>query len=170
MKKIIMASILALAVSIAFGQFTSAEMAKEGSGEGGTYFTTTYQVLAKGKEYVQMNYDARGVSASDNETSPMYKASGQCVGSLQAIKGVYKNDSGLCAYTRPDGDQIFLSYEATGKLGVGGVAKGTFTIIGGTGKCTGMTGSGTFTRTSLKGPAKGIGASMTITKLNWKIP
>ena len=144
-----------------------AEMAKEGSSTGLTYYTSTFQLLAQGKENFVANYDARGVSGSDDDTSPFYHASGQCVGTQRGIKGEFK-ELGLCTYTRPDGDQIYMSYEASGK--VGAPAKGTLTFIGGTGKFTGMTGNGEFTRTSLKGPAKGIGASYNKSTFSWKIP
>jgi hypothetical protein len=144
-----------------------AEMAKEGSGTGIIYYTSTSQVHAQGKENFVVNYDARGVSATDDETSPFYMSTDQCIGSLKAIKGEFK-DSGLCTFTRPDDDKIYLSYEAAGKLGT--PVKGTYTLVGGTGKCTGMTGSGEFTRTPLKGPAKGIGASVSKSTGSWKIP
>lgn len=83
------------------------------------------------------------------------------------IKGVLK-ESGLCTIARLDEDQIYMSYEANGKMGTS--MKGTFKLDGGTGKCAGMTGSGEFTRTSLKGPAKEISASISKTKVSWKIP
>jgi hypothetical protein len=40
-----------------------------------------------------------------------------------------------------------MSYEADGKMGT--PIKGTYTLLGGTGKCTGITGSGEFVRTYL---------------------
>jgi hypothetical protein len=144
-----------------------AEMAKEGSSKGITYYTATSQVHAQGKENVVLNYEARGVSGSVDETSPFFMTSGICVGSVKGIKGVLK-ESGLCTYTRPDGDQIYMSYEADGKMGA--PMKGTFTLVGGTGKCTGMTGNGEFVRTSLKSPAKGISASFSKSTVSWKIP
>ena len=106
-----------------------AEMAKDGSGSGVTYYTSTSQVLAQGKENFVANYDARGVSGTDDDTSPFYGTSGQCVGTFRGIKGEFK-ELGLCTYTRPNGDKIFMSYEATGK--VGAPVKGTFTLVGGT--------------------------------------
>jgi hypothetical protein len=167
MMKISMTIILTLLLLITAGPVIGEEMAKEGSATGTTGFTTTYHMLAQGKEYLQANYDARGVVATENEASPLYMSSVQCVGAVKSIKGEY-NEFGLCTYTRPDGDQIYGSYEGTGKSGVG--AKGTMTYVGGTGKCEGMTGSGEWTRTSLKGPVKGAGASISKFTYNWKIP
>ena len=167
MKKALSMLILILFLLATVGFVFSAEMAKEGSGEGTTYFTSTAQVHAQGKENVVINYEARGVAGTDNETSPFYMSSGLCVGSVKGMKGILK-ESGLCTYTRPDGDQIYMSYEADGKMGA--PMKGTFTLVGGTGKCTGLTGTGEFIRTSLKGPAEGVGASFSKSKLSWKIP
>ena len=167
MKKALTMLILTLFLLATAGLVFGAEMAKEGSGEGITYFTSTSQIHAQGKENAVINYEARGVAASSNENSPFYMSSGLCVGSVKGMKGVLK-ESGLCTYTRPDGDQIYMSYEADGKMGA--PMKGTTTIVGGTGKCTGMTGSGEFVRTELKGPAKGIGASMSKSTMSWKLP
>ncbi len=167
MKRIILASILVLAVSVAFVSFSSAEMAKEGSGSGKTYWTTKFDVLPMGKGLVQINYEGWSVSQSDTGEGLLHNASGHVVGGLLAVKGAYENDSGLASYTRPDGDQIFLTYKTSGVLGKTG--NGTFTFVGGTGKFVGIQGSGEFTRYMLRPPTKGFGASFTVTKSNWKI-
>ena len=167
MMKVSMAIILTLLLLIIAGPAVGEEMAKEGSGMGTIGFTTTYQMLPQGKEYLQTNYDARGVFATENEANLLYMSSVRCVGAAMAIKGVYK-EFGLCTYTRPDGDQIYGSYEGTGKIGV--AAYGTTTFVGGTGKFEGMTGSGEWARTPLKGFTKGAGASISELTYNWKIP
>ena len=165
--KAYMALILTLLLLVTAGSVAGAEMAKEGSCTGITYFTATSQLLVQGKEYLQNNYEARGVVATENEVSPTYMSSGQCIGSAKVIKGEYK-EFGLCTYTRPDGDQIYMSYEGTGKFGEG--VKGPMKIVGGTGKCANITGSFEWARTSLKGPAKGITSSISKYSYNWKIP
>jgi hypothetical protein len=53
---------------------------------------------------------------------------------------------------------------------MGKSAKGTTTIVGGTGKFVGITGTGEFTRHSLRSPAKGVFGSFAITKVSWKLP
>jgi hypothetical protein len=160
---LIFAAFLMGSVGFVFG----AETAKEGSDTSSIGFVWTSQVLAQGEEYLQMNYDAQGVVTTENEASPLSMSSVQCVGSLKSIKGEYK-EIGLCTYTCLNGDQIYGSYEGTGKSGQG--AKGSFTFVGGTGKCAGITGGGEWTRTNLKGPAKGVGASFFKSTYNWKIP
>jgi len=168
MKKIIVASVLALAVLIAFAPFSSAEMAKEGSGSAITYMITKYTVLPMGKGVVQINYEGWGISRSDTGEGLVHNASAHVVGGLLAVKGVYKNDSGMVSFTRPDGDQVFITYKASGVAGKTG--KGTFTYVGGTGKFVGIQGSGEFTRHNLRPPVKGFGASLNVVKHNWKIP
>ena len=167
MKKTLTMLILTLSLLASTGLVFGAEMAKEGSDTLSIGFTYTSQVLAQGEEYMQMNYDARGVVQTENEASPLYMSSVHCVGSLKAIKGEYK-EVGLCTYTCPTGDQIYASYEGTGKMGQS--AKGLVTFVGGTEKLVAITGGGDWTRTGLKGPAKGVGASYMKFTYNWKIP
>jgi hypothetical protein len=94
------------------------------------------------------------------------ETSQQCVGAIKAVKGVIK-EFGLCTFTRPDGDKIYVSYEATGQFGKG--VKGNMTFVGGTGKCERMTGTGEFERKPLKGPVKGASASVSKSTYSWKI-
>jgi hypothetical protein len=88
MRRIVLVSILTLALSAAFVPMSSAEMAKEGSATATAYYTATSVVHAQGKAYVQINYDARGVSISENEADPFHLTSQQCVGAIKAVKGV----------------------------------------------------------------------------------
>jgi hypothetical protein len=167
MKKTLTVLILALFLLVSAGFVFGAEPAKEGSDTASIGFIVTAQTLAQGKEYLQMNYDAQGVVTTENETSPLNMSSVQCVGSIKSIKGEFK-ETGLCTYTCPNGDQIYVSYEGTGKLGQG--AKGLSTIVGGTEKYVGITGGGEWDRISLRGPAKGVHASFLKLTYNWKIP
>lgn len=98
MIKASMAFIFSLLLLVSAGTVV-AEMAKEGSGSSIIYYTVTSQVLAQGKGTVVVNYDARGVSGTDDETSPFYMASDQCVGSFRGIKGEFR-ELGLCTSTR----------------------------------------------------------------------
>lgn len=165
--KVFLKLMIVATLSLITASVIGAEMPKEGSGEGVTFFTGTSQVLAQGKENFVINYEARGISEVNDETSPFYMTSSLCIGSSKVIKGEFK-ESGLCTITRTDGDQIYMSYEADGKRG--SPVKGTYILLGGTGKCTGITGNGEFVRTYLKGPAEGISASLSKTKGSWKLP
>jgi hypothetical protein len=168
--KISMTLLLMLLLSITTGTAIAAEMAKEGSGESMSAFSGTFKAIPMAKERVQMNYETFGVVTEAVPESPMYNATMHCLGSLHGVKGIYDNDSGFCSYTRPDGDIIFLTYSAKGQLG-GGAGKGTFTIVGGTGKCAGIQGGGEFDRLSgFRPSAKGTFQGMNKAKGNWKIP
>ncbi len=147
MIKIIVASIVALSVLIAFVPFANAEMAKEGSTSGKSTWITNFTLLPMGKERVQINYEGYGVNLSDTGEGLLHNASAHVVGSTHAFKGRYEDDSGFIRYTRPDGDQIFMTYKCAGMAGKTG--KGTFTYVGGTGKFVGIQGSGEFTSVSL---------------------
>ena len=163
-----MALILTLLLLAIAGPVVAEEMARDGLGSGRIYWTGTFDVLSMGKERVQMNYECYSVQVGDTEKSILHHATGHCVGGLLAVKGVYKNDSGMVSYTRPDGDKIFLTYKCSGTMGKSG--KGTITYVGGTGKFVGITGTGEFTRQSLRAPAKGVFASITVSKTSWKLP
>jgi hypothetical protein len=168
MIKKFMVLILTLLLLATAGPVVAEEMAREGSGTGRVYWTGTFDVLPMGKELVQMNYEGYGVQVSDTGKGLFHNATTHVVGGLLGVKGVYENDSGLITYTRPDGDQIFLTYKCSGTMGKS--AKGTVTFVGGTGKFVGVTGTGEFTRHSLRPPAKGVFASFAVTKSSWKLP
>ncbi|MBW2369661.1 MAG: hypothetical protein JRH15_17455 [Deltaproteobacteria bacterium] len=164
MMKVFMTLILVILISLTAGHVSGGEMAKEGSDSGTTYATSTAQVLALGEEYVQINYDVRGVYATDNEASPFFEATCQCVGAMKEMKDEI-TDSALCIFTRPDKDKIFMSYD-----GKGWGVPGDLILVGGTGKCAGITGNGKITITKLQGPAEGVGAHISKSTVNWKMP
>lgn len=160
--------ILVLFLCLNAGTAFSEEIAKEGSNSGKVYWTGTFKVLAMGKAMAQMNYEAYGVNVSDTGKGLLHLASGHVLGAMFLIKGVYENDSGIIHYTRTDGDEIFLRYNTSGTMVKG--AKGTATIVGGTGKFEGITGTAEFTRISLRPPEDGHFASFSISNINWKLP
>lgn len=168
MKKLIIASVLSLALLVAFGHTVKAEeIAKEGSGSSTFYYTGTFKVIAMGEERLQMTYELMGINISDNPDDPLHKASAHVIGATHSVKGIYKT-SCFSVYTCPDGDQAFQTYEATGKFGVS--SKGSYTLVGGTGKLTGLEGGGVSTHTVLRAPAKGTLCGIVEGKGNWKLP
>jgi hypothetical protein len=160
--------ILALFLCLNAGTIFSEEMAKEGSGSGKTYWTGTYKVLAMGKEMAQMNYEGYGVNVSDTKDGLTHLSSTHVIGGMLIVKGNYENDSGIFTYTLPDGDQIFATYNCSGSVVKGG--KGNATIVGGTGKLVGITGTVEFTRHPLRPPAEDSFASFSIGSISWKLP
>jgi len=168
MKRSFATIIIVLFLCLSAGTVFSEEMAKEGSNSGKVYWTGTFKVLAMGKTMAQMNYEAYGVNVSDTGKGLLHLASGHVLGAMFMVKGVYENDSGIIHYTRTDGDEIFLRYTTSGTMTKGG--KGTATIVGGTGKFEGITGTAEFKRISLRPPEEGHFASFSISNISWKLP
>lgn len=163
-----MALILTLLILATSGLVLAEEMAREGSISFRSSWITSVTALPMGKELLQLNYEGYGVTASDDEKGLLHNASAHVVGGLLIQKGIYENDSGLVCYTRPDGDQIFLTYKTSGTMGKG--AKGSGTFVGGTGKFEGITGTLEFARYQLRPPSKEAGASFSLGKGTWKLP
>jgi hypothetical protein len=160
--------ILVLFLCLNAGTVFSEEIAKEGLNRGKVYWTGSFKSLAMGKAMAQMNYEAYGVNVSDTGEGLLHFAAGHVLGGMLIVKGFYQNDSGIIHYTRTDGDEIFLKYNTSGTMAKGG--KGTATIVGGTGKFEGITGTAEFTRISLRPPEEGHFASFSISKISWKLP
>jgi hypothetical protein len=160
---IILCSVVSLV--FAFGSYTAAEMAKEGTAPGTLYYTSTSQMLRPEKGFLQANYDSRGVSIADNDSSPFHNTSWQCLGTVRVLKGVAL-ESNLCTFTRIDGDKIFVSHEGKGTE-IPGVFKGVCEILGGTGKCQGISGNGEWLRTPIKGPTDDSGSGSVRYKITW---
>ncbi len=168
MKKMTFVLLLSFIVMVAFSS-AQAQMPKEGTGTGITAFSGTFKIIAMGQERVQMTYEVLGVSISDNSEDIFHNTSLHCVGSIHAIKGVYKDgNNGFCVETRPDGDQIFFTYKSSGALGRG--SKGTFTFVGGTGKMTGIQGGGEYTEFVTRPAAEGTFQAYNRVKGSYKLP
>ena len=169
MRKVILVLAVGLVSSMAIAAETpAAPIPKEGSSSSLVALAGTVKVIQAGKDQFQLTYEVMGVSISDTGEGILHNASVRCVGGLHAVNGAYDDESGSCVYTRPDGDQVFSTYKATGKQGA--VAKGTYTLIGGTGKMAGITGGGEFTRTSVRPAVEGTSQSYSRSKGKYKLP
>jgi len=87
-------------------------------------------------------------------------------------KGVYSDERGWGVYNLQTGDKAFYTYTMTGEVKPGGIglAKGTLTFTGGTGKLTNIQGSFDLTRTMPRSAIEGIGQSYTKSKVRYKLP
>jgi len=167
MKKITLALLSSLVILAAFGS-AQAQIAKEGSSSYIIGYSGTYKTVAMGQERIQITYEVLGLIVSDASDCILQNASLRCIGSYHVIKGAYEDDSGFCVCTRPDGDQLFTSYKASGRLGA--VGKGTVTYVGGTGKFIGIQGSGEFTRIGVRPAAEGTLQGYNRVKDHYKLP
>jgi len=169
MKKAFVILVLTLFVLVTAGTVVGAEMAKKGNGDYRSGKSGTFVFIPMGKERMQMNFEEVGVVVSAPENSPLYNASFRDIGTLHAIKGKHKM-SGFVEWTRPNGDKIYATFEGEGLLGGGG-SKTVLKFVGGTGTCTGITGTIEIKGTpGIKPAKKGVYNGISVGKFNWKIP
>jgi len=166
MKKAITVLVLSLVVLVALGTEAKAQIPKEGTTSNTCSYSGTFKALAMGQELLEMSYENMGVMLGDTPED-LLNGSFRCVGALHAVKGEF-NNSGFCVGTRLDGDKIFWTYKSAGKLGVG--AKGTWAIVGGTGKLTGIQGNGEYTDFAVPPAAEGTFQGYTRGKGQYKLP
>lgn len=152
MKNVITLSILILVFLVTFGTETRAQRPKEDTFSVTWAYSGTYKILPLGQERVQINYEIMGPGIADTSDDLLHDSSFHCLGAGQAVKGETEH-SGSCVSTCPDGDQIFWTYKATGKLG--GNGRGTTLITGGTGKLTGIQGSAEYLEFNMRPAADG---------------
>jgi hypothetical protein len=169
MNRIILSSILALTLLVAFVPVTNAEMAKEGTGQYKGVFSYTTKAIPMGKERLQVTYEAVGLVVDAPAESPFYNSTFYVIGALHAIKGVYKDHNGFIRYTCPNGDNIFATYLGSGEIGVS--KKVTYTFVGGTGQCAGIEGGAELSGgKGFPRPTKDVKIGMSVGKVHWKIP
>lgn len=169
MRRAILVVAVGLISSLAIAADTPpAPIPKEGSGSYINVLSGAVKAMPAGKEQVQVSYEVMGVSLTDTGEGILHNSSVRCMGGMHVANGVFEDEAGTCVYTRPDGDQAFATYKASGKLGA--TAKGTFTYVGGTGKLAGITGSGEFTRYNVRSAVDGTSQSVTRGKATYKLP
>ncbi len=170
MNRIILSSFVALILLVTFVPVANADLALEGSGNYRSTMSYTFKAMSAEKERLYMTYDITGMIAEAPPDSPLFNATFQALGALEAIKKAYK-DSGFIIYYRPNGDKVYTTWQATGTLG-GTDRKITITFVGGTGECAGIEGGGELTgvRPLYRKFANNVRVSMSVGKFHWKIP
>ncbi len=170
MNRIILSSFVALILLVTFVPVANADLALEGSGNYRSAMSYTFKAMSAEKERLYMTYDITGMIAEAPPDSPLFNATFQALGALEAIKKAYK-DSGFIIYYRPNGDKVYTTWQATGTLG-GTDRKITITFVGGTGECAGIEGGGELTgvRPLYRKFANNVRVSMSVGKFHWKIP
>jgi hypothetical protein len=152
----------------AFGPEAKAQVPKEGTISYTESLCATFKALPMGEERLQMTYEIFGVMIGETPEDLFHNASIRCLGGFHAVKGEYNNSSGFCVATRLDGDQIFVTYKMAGK--VGRAYKGTYTIVGGTGKLVGIQGSIEYTGGAVRRAAEGTFQVYDRGKGHYKMP
>jgi len=168
MRKAIAAMVVGLLAGFAVAADAPAAIPKEGSNSYFAALVGTLKSLPLGKDRVQLAYDVTGVVVSDTGEGILHNASVRCLGGMHVVNGAFEDETTACAYTRPDGDQVFTIGKSSGKQGV--AAKGTVTYVGGTGKMAGITGGGETIRTSIRPAPEGVSLSYVRSKGTYKLP
>jgi hypothetical protein len=169
MKRIILASILTVAVLVAIVPISNAEMAREGTSAGTYIYTATSTVAPLDKERYALIYETLGVNISDTGKGPFHNMSGQNIGVIYFDKGVGK----VLAYmifTAPDGDKVLVDMKEDKALPAPNINKGTGKFLGGTGKFAGIEGTVEYTRYYVKPVKKGTVQAVAHIKFHWKLP
>ena len=159
---------LGLSLGLALGAVAHAQVPKEGTSTSTTTYSGTFKMVQMGEERVHVIYEALGMNLSDSGEGLLHGASIRCLGAMHAIKNAYDDDNGFCVYIRPDGDQAFATFRASGKFGAG--STGTLTFVGGTGKLAGLTGGGESTYTPVRPTSAGNFHGYSKTKVSYKLP
>jgi hypothetical protein len=128
----------------------------------------TINKMQLGEDRAQVSYESLGGATSPTGEGPFHNVSIRCVGGFHLRNGSFDDDSGSCGVTRPDGHQVFYVYRAAGTPHVG--VKGTFTLVGGTGKMKGITGGGDLTRLTLHHAKEGTAQNVTRGVGAFKLP
>ncbi len=164
----ILGLLLVLVIVTATFSLAQSPLPKEGSGAATSYFTGTLKSLPMGQDFVAITYEVFGVTTNDAGQGFFHNVSSRCVGGLSAVKGEWDNEQGMCVFVDRDGDQAFVRYSGSGRLGA--VTKTKNTYVGGTGKYTGLTGTGDSTRTALRPTMPGTSYSVSKGTFTYKLP
>jgi hypothetical protein len=159
-------------IAVAGGAMAAEEPApipREGTSTHLTVGSATMKRVDQGKDQWQLGWEFLGAVQGDDGKGLTHNASVRCVGSAHAVPGIVDAYTNACAFTRPDGDQLFTVEKfVSGKPG--GASQGTYSIVGGTGKLAGITGSGEWTRYFVRPALEGTAQTVTRGKMTYHLP
>ena len=159
MRKSILILVLSLVLLLTSGINVQAQ-SREVSETGITTWYVTSKVLPLGEGAIYFSYEATGLTVTDKGEGLFNNATMRNLGGMKIEKSIFKDERGWAVWNLQNGDKVFCTYEMAGNVNPGGVssAKGTFTIIGGTGKAAGIKGSGEVNRTIVRtASTEGVG-------------
>jgi hypothetical protein len=170
MKRAITSVTLILVALIVLVTLAKAEPPKEGTISYTYYLGGTAKWLRMGP-LERVIYEHNGEIAGETDEDILHNASCRCLGEKRS--GIEEcNESGFCVSTRPDGDQIFWTFHGTSEEC--SRSKGTYSLVGGTGKFAGIEGSGEYVSTSIRfsqgSPNEGTFQACTTGKGHYKLP
>jgi hypothetical protein len=169
MRKIIVASLLAMVFSVAFGAVANAEMAKEGTSSGTCMYSDPFEMIPLDKDHTVVTYENKGVCVSDTGKGPFHNMSLYNVGTMYFEKGVGRV-LGYITLTDPDGDKVLIEYKEDNTKPPPGMSSGTGKYLYGTGKFAGIEGTMEYKRWYVRPATKDTTQQISKTKGAWKIP
>ncbi len=171
MRKSILILVLSLVLLLALGINVQAQSKEVNESATTTYYATA-KVVPMGADRAFMSYDAIGLTISDTGQGLFHQGTVRILGSLTIEQGKFNDERGSGVWNLMNGDKVFLTVKATGEAAkpeMVGITKGTVTIIGGTGKCSGIKGSFEFTRYALP-PKEGVVQSYVKANIKYMLP
>jgi hypothetical protein len=169
MKKAFMMLILTLFLFATVGNVFGEEMEKEGTVSSTAVTSGTYTVIPVEEGSFVMTFQEKGVMLDDSGEGPYHNASEFCVGVSLFIKGIGSH-KGYCVNTAPNGDkwvgEFFMENIKPGPA----PKKGTYKIVGGSGKLEGIEGGGEYINYNVQPAAQGTYQSVSKIKGNYKLP
>lgn len=129
-----------VAAALAAFVLPSAGLAFDASGTGVGTSNTQPMPIHDGLVVVHASTDYTGFE-TDNPDNALASAKGPCWGSMLIDKGAVSG-GGLCHYTDADGDQVVMRW--TPEEMVDGRTKGSWEVVGGSGKWMAASGGGSF--------------------------
>ncbi len=169
MKQSISILVLSVVLLTIFGLDVWAQGKEETESINVSWYVTT-KVVPLGADRIYVTYEAIGLTVTDTGGGLFHGATARVLGGMTIEKGFYNDEYACGVWNLPSGDKVFMTFKMAGKAGTGGVAKGPFTIIGGTGKCAGIQGSMEGTRTMVQSALEVAGQSYLKGKLQYKLP
>ena len=171
MKKSIWMLGLSLVLLVTFGINVQAQP-KEVTESGITTYYSTGKVVPLGEGSLFLSYEAFGLTVNDTGEGLFHNATIRVLGGMLIEKGIYKDERGAGVWNLQNGDKVFFTFKGAGEAKPGGVgiAKGTTTFTGGTGKCAGIQGSFEWTRYTPRSTIEGVGQSYIKGIVKYKLP
>jgi hypothetical protein len=169
MKKSILVLGLSLALLTISGSDVFAQASKEISEPSTSTWHGVSKVLPLGEDRNFISWEGTGVFISDEGKGLFHEATARSLGSVLIEKGVSKNYGGYICVFLKNGDKVFVMYSAA-EFKAGAPANGKTTIIGATGKSTGIQGSWDWIFYPLRPAAEGIGQSYFKHTLKYQLP
>jgi hypothetical protein len=168
MRRMLLVSILALAVLFAFVPISNAEMPKEGSLAGTVTYAGTHKIIPLDKEHFVLTYENFWVRLSDSGDGPFHGMSTHNVGVIYFENGIGRL-KGYIFNIDKDGDNVIMELtEEASQLGAKPTS-GKAKIIGGTGKFIGIQGEMGYTRKTMRPAAEGTHQAVSKFTGTWKI-